>query len=301
MFPWFLRAWLAHTAQEKIRGEALRAVREQFAAAAAHKADAARGVPCDVGVVFALAMEAGGLEDRLEGLVTLQAAGFAWRKGFLGGRRLAIAHAGPGCSAAARAAQALIDGHQPGWVISTGFAGGLDPRIERGSILVADAVGDLAGAAAELELGTLRPWLAEQPRVRVGRLLTADRIISAAEEKHKLGRKHQALAVDMETAAVAEVCRERGRRFLAVRVISDPADESLPADLERLLAQRTAAGRWGAVLGTLLDRPGSAKELFRLKANAMAAADELGKFLVRLVNQLVPEISRNDQCPNPHD
>lgn len=298
MFPWFLRAWLAHTAQEKIRGEALRAVREQFAAAAAHKADAARGVPCDVGVVFALSMEAGGLEDRLEGVVSVAAAGLTVRKGLLGRRRLALVCSGAGRKAAAHAVRALIDGHQPGWVLSAGFAGGLDPRLERGSILVADAVSDLAGAAAELDLGPLRPWLAEQPRVRVGRLLTADRVISAAEEKRELGRKHQAMAVDMETAAVAEVCRERGRKLLAVRVISDPADESLPSDLERLLAQRTAAGRWGAVLGTLLDRPGSAKDLFRLKSNALTASDELAKFLVRLVKQLVPAAKNEEGAGN---
>ena len=49
----------------------------------------------------------------------------------------------------------------------------------------------------------------------------------------------------METMAVAEVCRRRQTPLLAVRVISDAADEDLPGEVEKLLRSRRprAAGR----------------------------------------------------------
>jgi adenosylhomocysteine nucleosidase len=132
-------------------------------------------------------------------------------------------------------------------------------------------------------------WFSAQPGLHLGRLLTADRIVRLPDEKRALGRKHQALAIDMETFSVAQVCRERHTRFLAVRVITDAVDDTLPADLEHLLQQKSAAARWGAALGAILDRPGSVKELYRLKETALLAGDRLARFLERLIVELVPE------------
>ena len=80
-----------------------------------------------------------------------------------------------------------------------------------------------------------------------------DRVVRLPEEKRALGEKYAALAADMETLAVAEVCRSRQTPFLAVRVVNDAADDALPRDVEKLLAQRGAA-RLGAAVGSILKR-----------------------------------------------
>jgi adenosylhomocysteine nucleosidase len=91
------------------------------------------------------------------------------------------------------------------------------------------------------------------------------------------------LAVDMETYGVAEVCRRRQVAFSAIRAIGDVADERLPDDVERLLMQKTAAARLGAALGVLWRRPGSLKDLYRLRENALVASVRLAEVLADCV------------------
>ncbi len=83
----------------------------------------------------------------------------------------------------------------------------------------------------------------------------------------------------METFAVAEVCAARQVAFSSIRVTNDAADQALPRDVEHLLAQKTAAARLGAALGALLHRPGSAKDMYQLRENALIASGRLAKFL----------------------
>jgi len=120
---------------------------------------------------------------------------------------------------------------------------------------------------------------------RVGRLLAVERVIRLPGEKRELGVRHQALACDMESLAVAEVCRQRNVPLLAVRVISDTADEELPADIERLLAQASTAARWGTAIGSILRRPSSLQDLLRLRHRAIEASDRLAKFLAEIIRR----------------
>ena len=143
---------------------------------------------------------------------------------------------GPGRERAARAAHALIDGHRPGVVISAGFAGALDATLRRGDIVAADCLVDESGRELTADRALLSA--AERRGARVGRLLTVDRVIRSVEEKLALGRKHAALAADMETLAVAEVCRDRQQPFLALRVINDAADDALPRRRRAALGAR---------------------------------------------------------------
>jgi adenosylhomocysteine nucleosidase len=76
--------------------------------------------------------------------------------------------------------------------------------------------------------------------------------------------------------------------MLAVRVITDAVDEQLPGDVERLARQRTSAGRWGAAIGTLWNRPSSIKDLWALQEKALIGTDRLGRFLLAMIEQLVP-------------
>jgi adenosylhomocysteine nucleosidase len=122
----------------------------------------------------------------------------------------------------------------------------------------------------------------------VGRLLTMDKMVCLPEEKRALGQQYDALAVDMEPCAVAEACQRAGARFLVIRIISDPVDEQLPRDVERLISQKPPATRFGAALGTIFHRPSSLKDMLRLKENALVASDRLAKFLASAIQQLVP-------------
>jgi len=291
VFRYFLRNWLRNQATEKLREKVTQTVREEWAAAGeATRTDESAAEPssCDVGVVFALAVEAGGLEDLLAGITTIRGHGFLARRGKLNHRSVVAVRSGAGRDAAARAAEAVISGHRPQWVISAGFAGALTPQLKRHDLVMADSLVDLHGNRLTVDLKVDPASLAGAPGVHVGPLLSADRIIRLPREKASLGEKHQAIVADMETFAVAEVCRQRQVRFLAVRVVSDTMDEQLPPELARLIEPRSLPARLGAVVGTVWKRPGSLKDFYRLKENALLASDRLAKFLRSVVEQLPP-------------
>jgi adenosylhomocysteine nucleosidase len=242
--------------------------------------------PTDFGVVFALAIEAGCFVDTLSQVRVIRGDGFIARQGRHGDREIVLVESGPGGQRAATAAHALIDAYRPRLVVSAGFAGGLDPRLQRQDLVAATSLVSAAGDEVALDPAVLVPWLDEVQHLHRGRLLTVDRVVRLREEKQQLGLKHDALAVDMETFAVARVCRQRAVDFLAIRAISDAADDELPADIGKLLAQKSFAGQLGAALGSIFRRPAAVKDLFNLHQNALASSSRLAEFLGMLIKRL---------------
>ena len=151
---------------------------------------------------------------------------------------------------------------------------------------MADRIADPAGHELEVDFHIDPAVLADNPRLHVGRLLTVDHVIGDPAEKRSLGEAHQALAVDMESLAVAEVCRREKVRFLSVRVISDSLDRELPPEVDNLVRQRSRAGRIGAVGAAIFRRPSSIKDMWQLKEDALVASERLGRFLVGVIGQL---------------
>jgi adenosylhomocysteine nucleosidase len=289
MWQMLLRNWLMGTAREKLREAATQAA---GGATNDPRTAAEQGPPqtepavCHVGLVFALGIEAGGLIDRLSGVIMTEGAGFVAREGGLQGRRLVVVESGVGCPAAARATQALIVGHRPQWIISAGFAGGLHESLAVGDLLLADQIIDTGDRQLTIDFKLDRANVDSMRHLHVGRLLTADHILCDPAEKRAFGRRYGALAVDLETMAVAEVCRSEKVRFLSVRVISDTVDRQLPRDIDRLVKKNTMAGRLGSVAGAIIRRPSSIKDMWQLKEDALVASDRLATFLTGIIEQL---------------
>lgn len=228
-----------------------------------------------LGVVAALSVEArilGHAVRRPDGLTSL-------RDGTL------VALSGMGSSSAAASAQALIEAGAVG-LMSFGLAGGLDPDLRAGSIVVPGEVISPAGA----RFATSPDWRArlvaalgatkgaERP-VSVGALLTSAQPIDTLEGKARAFEATGAVAVDMESLAVAEVAAGRGLPFIAVRVIVDTAADTLP----RAVVAASVGGRVriGRLLGELALAPVECLAMIRLarryrvatRAMAAVAAD----------------------------
>ena len=236
----------------------------------------------DIGIVCALPIELGMFLDRCQKVKKYTGGDFVFRGGFYDGIRIAVVESGMGFARARRATQALLEGHSPRWLLSCGFAGALQENIPVGSILVADSIVDQHGQSLQIDL-----HMPADPNhgLFVGRLLTADDIVRTVDRKRQLAEQHSALAVDQESLAVAQIARERKTRFLAVRVISDDLSSDLPPEILSIVGA-TGNVRFGAAIGALWKRPAAAKDMWRLREQAQAAATRLATFLDGVVVQL---------------
>ena len=242
--------------------------------------------PAEIVFVFALPVEGNGLVDLLKDAVRTQCPGFVEHAGYVAGRRVALIETGVGCEAACQATAAALKLHQPAWVVSAGFASALSSDLHRGHMLMADQVVDTHGHEFDLGMRMDQAAVEASPSLHVGRLLTVDQLVRSREEREQLGEAYQAIACDMETSAVAQICQLEKVRMMSVRVVTDALDDELPKEIERLLDQKSLASKLGAATGAIFKRPSSLKDMWKLQEDALKATDRLARFLVSLAVQL---------------
>tara|TARA_R110002111_G_scaffold209173_1_gene273111 strand:- start:179 stop:937 length:759 start_codon:yes stop_codon:yes gene_type:complete len=236
----------------------------------------------DIGLVCALPMEIQPFLDHCEHVKKYTGGSYVFRGGFLDRIKVAVVQTGVGFARARAATQALVDAHSPPWVLSVGFSGALQTGMKVGDIVVATSVADLHGQ--ELKNDVHFPEDPEQG-LYVGRIINTDQIVRTVEEKLQLAEKYDALAVDLESLAVAQVCAAEKKGFMAIRVISDDCSADLPPEVMSILGE-TGAVRAGAALGAVFKRPESIKEMWKMRGDASRAATRLAGFLDGVVVQL---------------
>jgi 4-hydroxy-3-methylbut-2-en-1-yl diphosphate reductase len=153
-----------------------------------------------------------------------------------------------------------LTGITPSAIVVAGVAGGLDPSLRPGDVIVANEVRDEKGRAVLRGGGPLAADLRRMGmRVRTGAIVSTDRIINSIAERDRLAATG-AIAVDMESAALAReaVRRFPGRPVAVVRVIVDTAVipvarlATVPAGIKALrVLRRTgpALRRWADLAG----------------------------------------------------
>jgi adenosylhomocysteine nucleosidase len=214
-------------------------------------------------------------------------------EGRLGRQPVAILALGVGKECARIAAEITVRCYRPDLIISAGFGGALTPEVRDGDIVVGTDIleleADLGGEVrcrSELKTDTLHGAenLRADFRVHYGPLLTTEEMILTAAAKARIGRATQALSVDMETSAVAAVCRAHHTGFLGVRSITDDVREDLPEEFnDFFVVGQLQAGR---IMSSLVRRPVLLVDLCRLGYRAARAGRNLARFLESSLPQL---------------
>lgn len=198
-----------------------------------------------------------------------QIEGIEFMSGRLGNRPVVIAWTGVGKVNAAMTTTLLIEHFKPTRVIFTGIAGAIDPDLKPGDIVIAKRTAhhDMGTLGSEgIEPGGVKSRLTGEdnpvffpadpnllaaadcaarrtifdpiarqsgrrpPKIVTGTIVTGDAFVASKEKAEGLREKLGADAVEMEGAAVAQVCYQRGVGCLVIRSMSDKADESAVVD-----------------------------------------------------------------------
>jgi adenosylhomocysteine nucleosidase len=231
-----------------------------------------------LGVVAALAAEARALGPAVKRIGDV---------GCLGDGTL-LAVSGMGCAAAGQAAARLIEAGATE-LMSFGLAGGLDPDLAAGSVVVPTEVISRQGdrcLTSEVWRERLTAAIAGHGPVAGGKLLTSAQVIDRVEDKAAAFRETGAAAVDMESLAVGQVAAAHRVPFVAVRVIVDTAADALPRSVVE--ASRAGQVRIWRLLGGLALAPAELAALMRLAGRYRTANRSLAA-AARLVLPARPE------------
>lgn len=131
---------------------------------------------------------------------------------------------------------------------------------------VARVVAEVLSPAALAEDGALSGvHLSElglaQPRVHQGQVISGDQFIHSAQACHALKQSLPgALAVEMEGAAVAQVCHDFGVPYAIIRTISDRADDEAHIDFPRFISAVASRYSLAIVQALIRSQPGGRHE-----------------------------------------
>jgi adenosylhomocysteine nucleosidase len=242
-------------------------------------------------VVGAFPDETAALLSRLEDRKSGRIREMTFTKGRLADRRIVLANVGVGKVNAAMTTTLLLEHFKPKGLIFSGVAGALNPDLAPGDLVLASATAqhDLGDVYADsiANFGVRNPVTGERnpvffpadpallaaaqqaaqnvrldpiptgagsrnPVILTGVIVTGDGFIMSSAKKAELRRRLQADAVDMESAAVAQICRQFGVPCLIIRALSDYADENAQTDFERFYA--AAAGNAAQIVAETLRR-----------------------------------------------
>lgn len=240
--------------------------------------------PCDVALVFANHLEATGVLDQMEGVVSTQCASFVEHAGQWKGRDVVVIEAGGTWRQVAKAVSDLIHMHKPNWVVSAGFASSLSKSIRKGMIVMPSVIRDTKGR--ELEIGLEIKNDSSQRGLYTGDLISTPRLIETPTKRKRLAKQFDVQVADMESAVVGEICRQAKQRYMAVRVVAEDLEEKPPELMSRIMKQESVAGKFGALSKGLFTQTSQLKELWAVKNAAYKTSEKLANFLAGVVRQL---------------
>jgi adenosylhomocysteine nucleosidase len=177
--------------------------------------------------------------------------------------------------------------YRPKLVLAAGFCGALQNGLQTGDIVLATEVLDQSTRAFwSTTWPATTPSGRWEPALHFGRLVTAPHLVAAPEQKRALGKDFNAVAVDMESAALARLCHQAQVPFGCVRVVLDDAATPLSPRLMALLSSARASP-WRLALAAATS-PALLPELRHLAQRSHLAATQLGKALGELLTLTLP-------------
>ncbi|HZF01709.1 MAG TPA: hypothetical protein VE344_07420 [Methylomirabilota bacterium] len=179
--------------------------------------------------------------------------------------------------------------YKPDLVLTCGFAGGLNPELKLGDVIFEifpsssrreSAQTETGNQSEPIDIGCYDKLIAAG--AKPAKIFCADRIATTVAEKKKLRDETGADAVEMESAAIHVVCRERGIPCATVRVISDTANEDLPLDFNTL-SKPDKNLDFGKLFLAIAKSPGKIPALMQLQKKTKFAAEQLAAVLEKII------------------
>ncbi len=216
-------------------------------------------------LIGAMPEEIAGLQARMQSLKEVKRHDIVFYKGKLAGKKVVLMKCGVGKVNAAYSTALLLENFKITAILFSGVAGGIEPTIVPGDVVIASSTfhHDFARHLAEnyevratysMQAGQKNPMYfksdstlfdvafkaaekisytevaGHKPEVFTGKIATGDVFLSNAAKARELFENFDAIAVEMEGAAVAQIAYQRSVPCLIIRSISDNANNEAHVD-----------------------------------------------------------------------
>jgi len=240
------------------------------------------------GIVGAMDEEINQILPEIEQKRVQQHLGLTFTKGKLNGKKVVVAKCGIGKVNTAMVLTTLVEHYDPDAIIFTGIAGGVNPDLSPGDVLIGEGVtyhdmgyqyptgfedmpttnpidgsknpliflSDsqlLFSARQATESLTLQTPDGQKADILQGLIVSGDLFVADKSKKDWLAARYHADAVEMEGAAIGQICHQLGIPFLIIRSISDSADDAASVDFDQFIGQaaKNSATLVKAIIGEI--------------------------------------------------
>lgn len=200
---------------------------------------------------------------------------------------LLIAYSGAGPSNARAMAEILVANGATS-LISWGCAAALSDTLKAGDLILADELIDVNHQIVNFESAWQKyalKQLLQDLVVRTGSLVESEVIVSLSQDKQKLNSKTGAIALDMESIAIAKVASQNHLPFLAIRAIADTVYMDLPQAIKYALNSQGDVVI-AKLLINLAMHPTQLPELIKL-GFCFSAAQKTLKLVAKTLNSVI--------------
>ncbi len=213
-----------------------------------------------LGIIGAMDEEIDAIKKEMQEIEEINIKNVIFYKGKIEGKEIVLVLCGIGKVNAAIHTTLLINNFDIRKIVVTGVAGGIDPELEIGDFVIskdliqhdvdATAFGSKLGEIPRMKTST---FLANQEMIKiskeildeefpnknnkVGRILSGDQFIASSEKLEMLVKIFKGDCVEMEGAAVAQVCYILGTDFVVLRLISDKANSEAKIDFSNFIRE----------------------------------------------------------------
>lgn len=244
-------------------------------------------------ILYAFAREIAPFKRRERNRTPLALDGLHGFRAEIAGKEFAVVAHGIGHRRATETARRAFD-LMPGaeLVIGTGVVGALSSGLKPGDLVLADRVltidadGRVAEQVTAVSDGHLRAvgraLAAAGIEYSTGAILTSHRVLATGAEKRRAKESAGAIAVDMETAAIAVEAALRGLPFVAIRAVLDEVDDEV---VGAEMADEDGKVRPLAATSYLLRNPGTMLKLPRMIRNLARATAAIADALTAIAHE----------------
>ncbi len=240
-----------------------------------------------ISIFYALKNEIADFKKRVDNLKHYQIENIKLHEGLINNKEVLLVQTGIGTKNSAKISQKILEKKKIDLIISTGFAGGIREGINVGDIVCSNNIlkkeidkTDIIECDTTIlkEVSYIKEF-----NIHFGDTLTVEEVVKSSNDKFNLGKKYNAIAVEMESFSIAKNAKKNKIPFISIRSISD--DVFFDLDLDKISELKEDGSIDIKKTGIkILKNINYVPHIIKLRKQTVLASNKLSDFIFKFIS-----------------